>query len=119
MTMRLLFSPHYAGSCEMVTAGVRKRAMVPALVESLIPIVAIVMTFGCPVLIVATFKFFKLKERELQIDAELRRTSGAALEQRVQRLESIILALDADLRAKLAAAAPESVQAALPPRIDD
>ena len=29
----------------MVTAGVRKRAMVPALVESLIPIVAIVMTF--------------------------------------------------------------------------
>jgi hypothetical protein len=93
--------------------------MIPGLIEALIPIVAITMTFGCPVLLVATFKFFKLKEHELQLEAEYRRSSGAALEQRVQRLESIILALDADLRAKLSAAAPEGVQAALPARIDD
>ena len=91
--------------------------MLPALLESLIPIVAIVMTFGCPVLIIAIFKFFKLKEHELQLEAEFRQSAGAALEQRVQRLESIILALDADLRAKLAAASPD-VQPSLPPRID-
>jgi hypothetical protein len=62
---------------------------------------------------VATFKWFKLKDRELTIDAELRRTSGAALEQRVQRLESVLLALDADLRAKLSAtSAPQSLMEA-------
>lgn len=80
--------------------------MTPAILELLIPIVAIITTFTFPVALVATFKWFKLKERELQIDAELRRTSGQALETRVQRLESIILALDADLRAKLSASAP-------------
>jgi hypothetical protein len=93
--------------------------MVPALVESLVPIVAIVMTFGCPVLLVATFKFFKLKQQELELETEFRRSAGAALEQRVQRLESIILALDADLRAKLSAVSPDGVRPSLPPRTDD
>ena len=82
--------------------------MTPAILELLIPIVAIITTFTFPVALVATFKWFKLKERELQIDAELRKTSGQALETRVQRLESIILALDADLRAKLSAGVPAS-----------
>ena len=77
-----------------------------AMLEVLIPIVAIVVTFGFPVALVFTLKWFKLKERELQIDAELRKTAGQALESRVQRLESVLLALDADLRAKLAAAPP-------------
>ena len=95
-----------------------KGTMVPGLVEALIPIVAITMTFGCPVLLVATFKFFKLKEKELQLEADFRRSSGDALEQRVQRLESIILALDADVRAKLAAASPQETQPALPGRTD-
>jgi hypothetical protein len=72
----------------------------------LIPIVAIVTTFAFPVALVATFKWFKLKDRELQLDAEVRKTAGQALESRVQRLESIILALDSDLRAKLSATAP-------------
>jgi hypothetical protein len=72
----------------------------------LIPIVAILTTFGFPVALVFVWKWFKLKERELQLDADFRKTSGQALEQRVQRLESIILALDADLRAKLTAAPP-------------
>lgn len=80
--------------------------MTTAMMEALIPVVAILTTFSFPVALVFTFKWFKLKERELQIDAELRRTSGQALESRVQRLESIILALDADLRAKLSASAP-------------
>ena len=80
--------------------------MTADLLQMLIPIVAIVTTFTFPVALVFTFKWFKLKERELQVDAELRRTSGQALESRVQRLESIILALDADLRAKLSAGVP-------------
>jgi hypothetical protein len=71
------------------------------ILQMLIPIVAIVVTFGFPVALVFTFKWFKLKEKELHLEAELRRTSGQALESRVQRLESVIMALDADLRAKL------------------
>lgn len=78
--------------------------MNPAQLENiLIPIVAILATFGFPVAFVFTFKWFRLKERELQVDAELRKTSGHALEARVQRLESIIFALDADVRARIGA----------------
>jgi len=50
------------------------------------------------------WKWFKFKDKELQLDAEMRKTAGQALEARVQRLESIILALDSDLRAKLGVA---------------
>ncbi len=79
------------------------------MLQMLIPIVAILAVFGFPVAMVFVWKWFKLKERELQIDSELRRTGNQALEARVQRLESIILALDADLRAKLTAtSAPRS-----------
>ena len=77
-----------------------------AMLELLIPIIAILVTFGFPVALVFTFKWFKLKDKELQLEADLRKTSGQALESRVQRLESIILALDADLRAKLGASSP-------------
>ncbi len=76
------------------------------ILEALIPIVAILATFGFPVGLVFVWKWFKLKDKELQIDSELRMKAGDALEQRVQRLESIILALDADVRTKLAAAPP-------------
>jgi hypothetical protein len=77
-----------------------------SMLQMLIPIVAIIVTFGFPVALVFTFKWFKLKEKELQLDAEMRRTSGQALEARVQRLESVILALDSDLRSKLGAQLP-------------
>jgi len=72
-----------------------------AMLELLIPIIAILATFGFPVALVFVWKWFKLKDRELQVDSEIRRTAGQALESRVQRLESVILALDADLRARL------------------
>jgi hypothetical protein len=62
--------------------------------SSLIPITAILCTFGCPVAIVFLFKWFKLRERELQADTDLRREMNAALESRVQRLESVLLQLD-------------------------
>jgi hypothetical protein len=73
------------------------------ILQTLIPIIAILATFGFPVALVFVWKYFKLKDRELQLDSDLRRTAGNALESRVQRLESIIMALDADLRAKLGA----------------
>jgi hypothetical protein len=76
------------------------------LAEALIPIIAILATFGFPVGLVFVWKWFKLKEKELQVDVDFRRSSGEAIEQRVQRLESIILALDSDLRAKLNASEP-------------
>jgi hypothetical protein len=61
--------------------------------SNLIPIVAIVSTFGCPVAIIYVWKFFKLRERELQLDTEIRKEQGHMLEARVQRLESILLQL--------------------------
>jgi hypothetical protein len=66
-----------------------------------IPIVAMLVVFGFPVALVFTLKWFKLKDRELQLEAEYRKTSGQALEARVRRLESIILALDTDVRSRL------------------
>ena len=67
------------------------------LANALIPIIAILATFGCPVALVFVFKWFKLKDRELQLDAELRKDAGAALEARVQRLESILLQIEPHL----------------------
>ena len=81
-----------------------------ALVEQLIPIIAILATFGFPVALVFVWKWFKLKDRELTMDSEMRKTAGQALEARVQRLESVILALDADLRAKLRDAGQERTE---------
>jgi hypothetical protein len=82
------------------------RGMDASILQMLIPIIAILVTFAFPVALVFTFKWFKLKDKELQIDSELRRTAGQALEARVQRLESVILTLDADVRARLSSGAP-------------
>jgi hypothetical protein len=79
-----------------------------AMMELLIPIIAILATFGFPVALVFVWKWFKLKDRELQVESEIRRSAGQALESRVQRLESVILALDADLRARLGESAPRT-----------
>jgi hypothetical protein len=77
--------------------------MSEGMLQMLIPIVAIIVTFGFPVALVFVFKWFKLKDKELQLEAEMRKSSGQALESRVQRLESVILALDSDVRARLGA----------------
>ena len=71
------------------------------MLQMLIPIVAIVVVFGAPVVLVYIWKWFKLKDKELQMEADVRKSAGQALEARVQRLESIILALDSDVRARL------------------
>jgi Tfp pilus assembly protein FimT len=71
------------------------------MLQIFIPIVAILAVFGFPVALVFTLKWFRLKDRELQLEADYRKSSGQALESRVQRLESIILTLDADVRSRL------------------
>src|SRR3954468_22025133 len=58
--------------------------MDPAIVERLIPIVAIIFTFGMPVGIIWTVKYFKLKHRELDLEAQLH---GKELELRLRTLE--------------------------------
>ena len=78
--------------------------MTPEMLQVFIPIVAILVVFGFPVALIFTLKWFKLKDKELQLETEVRKTSGQAMEARVQRLESIILSLDADLRARLGSA---------------
>jgi len=96
------FSGSRGPALEKVVLPVRTvPTMNTAMLELLIPIIAILATFGFPVALVFVWKWFKLKDRELQVDSEIRRTAGQALESRVQRLESVILALDADLRARL------------------
>ena len=80
------------------------------MLQMLIPITAILATFGCPVAIIFVFKWFKLRERELQIDSEARRDVGAAMEARMQRLESVLLQIEPHLRAQLMQGPPDSHQ---------
>ncbi len=60
-------------------------ATLSALVHQLVPIVAILITFGCPVAIVWTVKHFKLKDRELELEAQLH---SRELELRLRTLEA-------------------------------
>ena len=74
----------------------------------LIPAVALVlgaaMIFGFPALAVIAVRFFRFKERELQLEMEYRQASQhqqVAIEQRVQRLEEVLGRLDHDVRERL------------------
>jgi hypothetical protein len=83
--------------------------MTPEQLQFLIPIVAILAVFGLPVALVFVFKYFKLKDRELQLEADAQRwvrEQHQLLEGRVQRLESVVLSLDQELRARLATSEP-------------
>jgi hypothetical protein len=74
------------------------------MIQSLIPIVSVLAVFGFPVAIVFVVRYFKLKERELALEADSRERSQkqqAAIEQRVERLEGVLLSLDHDVRARL------------------
>ncbi|TMB06553.1 MAG: hypothetical protein E6J64_07880 [Deltaproteobacteria bacterium] len=74
------------------------------MIQALIPIVSVLAVFGFPVAIVFVLKYFKLKERELAIEVESRERSQKqqlAIEQRVERLEGVLLSLDHDVRARL------------------
>ena len=92
--------------------------MTSDLIGALIPIVAVLATFGFPVAIVFVIKYFKLKERELALDVEARQKSQQqqfAIEERVRRLEDVLVNLDHDVRARLGLGQPG---ASLPSRPD-
>jgi hypothetical protein len=71
------------------------------MLESLIPITAILATFGFPVAMVFVFKWFKLRDRELQLDIDMRKDLSVSLEARMQRVESILLQLEPHLHSRL------------------
>jgi len=70
--------------------------MDPAILERLIPIIAIVVPIAMPVAIVWTVKFFKLKHRELDLEAELH---GKQMELRLQSLAAPQAAIESALTA--------------------
>src|SRR5712664_998510 len=72
------------------------------MIAALIPIVSVLAVFGFPVAIVFVIKYFKLKERELALEADSRERSQRqqlAIENRVERLEGVLLSLDHDTSA--------------------
>ncbi len=78
--------------------------MSPALVEAFIPVMGMLVVFGMPVAILFVLKWFKLKEREMALEGEARQWAEkkqAALEERVKRLEDVLISLDQDVRARL------------------
>ena len=66
------------------------------LVMYLVPIIAILATFGAPVAIVWMVKHFKLKHRELDLEAQLH---GKELELRLRTLEARQAAVETALTA--------------------
>src|SRR6266851_5344878 len=85
-------------------SGTFTGAMSSEMLAALIPIVSVLAVFGFPVAIVFVIKYFKLKERELALEAESRDRSQRqqlAIEQRVERLEGVLVSLDHDVRARL------------------
>ena len=78
--------------------------MVMYLIGALTMIVCVAGIFGFPALAVVAVKYFKLKERELTLEMEYRQKSQeqhVAMEERVQRLEDTLSALDHDVRVQL------------------
>jgi hypothetical protein len=71
-------------------------ALAKVLAHALIPIVSCLVVFGMPVAIVFINKHFKLKNRELELDAELH---GKELEMRLRSLEARQAAIESALGA--------------------
>src|SRR5712691_8821009 len=66
-------------------------------VAAFIPIVAIIAAVGAPVAIYLGNKYFKLKEKELALEAEARQWAErqqVRVEARLQRLEAALMAID-------------------------
>ncbi|HYZ89422.1 MAG TPA: hypothetical protein VE620_09025 [Myxococcales bacterium] len=83
--------------------------MTENMVFALIPIVSVLAVFGLPVAIIFMVKYFRLKERELSLEVEGRQKSQQqqlVIEERVRRLEDVLLNLDHDVRARLGIGQP-------------
>lgn len=66
----------------------------PAVLEQMIPLVGILASLGLPVALLYIYKYFKLRNRELDAEIESRRfwseTERARFEARVDRLETAL-----------------------------
>jgi hypothetical protein len=70
-------------------------------------VVAMLMVFGMPVAIVYVIKHFKLKERELQLEAGLDAEDRfKKLEGRLDRMEKLLGSVQSEIRALPPAASP-------------
>jgi hypothetical protein len=91
--------------------------MDPAFINNLIPIIAILATFGTPVAIVFAIKHFKYKHRELEAELEERKLISSndrlELEKRIERLESVIMGA----RAPAVSAPPQALSPARDPAL--
>src|SRR5438477_12104874 len=72
-------------------------AQLAILAKALVPIFAVLIVFGMPVVILFTLKHFKLRHRELELDAEMHgkqtQTRLASIEARLGVIESALGAL--------------------------
>jgi hypothetical protein len=85
--------------------------LIGLVISALGAIVFIGVAVGLPALAVVALRFFKFKERELTLEMESRQKSQQqgldieqrvrGIEQRVQRLESVLTSLDHDVRDRL------------------
>ena len=66
------------------------------LAKALVPLFGVLITFGMPVAIIYTVKHFKLRHRELELEAELH---GKQTQLRLQALEARLGAIEAALGA--------------------
>ena len=90
--------------------------MDPRVVAEIVPVIALLATFGMPVAIVFVVNHFKYKNRELAAELEARRMLSerdkAELSARIERLENVLLGARAQQLAPLQAPAalPEPIQ---------
>jgi hypothetical protein len=71
-------------------------ATLSILLHNLVPILAILLVFGCPVALLWTAKHFQFKKRELELEAELH---GREMEMRLRTLEARQAAVETALGA--------------------
>ena len=78
--------------------------LIGLVIAALGAIIFVGVAVGFPALALVCVRYLKLKERELTLQVEYRQKSqqqDLALEQRVQRLEDALTALDHDVRVRL------------------
>lgn len=81
--------------------------MTPEMLERLIPIVSVLAVFGMPVAIVFMTKYFKLRNRELEVEADLQKKWT---EESRRQLEARVASLENAVNAVLQIVAPRSQQ---------
>ena len=91
--------------------------MDPKVIAEIVPVIALIATFGMPVAIVFVVNHFKYKNRELEAELEARRLLSerdkTELLARIERLENVLLG-GARPAAQVAQQGPAALPAPLP-----